>query len=363
MKILHIGQLIGGLDIYIRNSITYSNNYYEYIIIHGKDDNNKPIIKNGKIVQEYLIDLHRNLNIWKDLKCLIQVVKIIYQEKPNIIHCHSAKGGFIGRVSGFLTNTRTYYTPHAFSFLSTPNKIKKCIYLFLERMAKLNSYMLACSDSERRLGIQQVHYKKDKALVWNNSVPKPTDIIEQNEINSPYICYIGRPSYQKNTLFFVDVVKKVHKFIPNLKFLLLGVGFYSPDLEETKNKIKEYRLEDVIILKPWLNHSETMGYVSKSILYLSVSKYEGLPLAIIEAMSLGKAIIASDVVGNKDCVINEYNGYLISHDVDKFAEKITQLVNNEEQRIQYETNSIVLFKKQFNIFNKIKELEYIYHIQ
>ena len=45
MKIRHIGQLIGGLDIYIRNSITYANENIEFVIIHGKGDNNKPIIR------------------------------------------------------------------------------------------------------------------------------------------------------------------------------------------------------------------------------------------------------------------------------------------------------------------------------
>jgi len=80
MKILHIGQLIGGLDIYIRNSIIYSQEHFEYIIVHGKGDKNKPISKNGITIKEYSIDLFRNLNPWKDLKCLIQVIKIIHKE-------------------------------------------------------------------------------------------------------------------------------------------------------------------------------------------------------------------------------------------------------------------------------------------
>ena len=43
MKILHLGQIIGGLDIYIRNSIIYAEGDYEYILVHGNKDNNKPI--------------------------------------------------------------------------------------------------------------------------------------------------------------------------------------------------------------------------------------------------------------------------------------------------------------------------------
>ena len=77
MKILHLGQVIGGLAIYIRNSIIYAEGDYEYILVHGDKDNNKPIEKNGERVKEYGISLYRNLNLWNDFKAIIQAVRII----------------------------------------------------------------------------------------------------------------------------------------------------------------------------------------------------------------------------------------------------------------------------------------------
>lgn len=108
MKILHLGQVIGGLDIYIRNSIIYAEGDYEYILVHGDKDNNKPIEKNGERVKEYGISLYRNLNLWNDFKAIIQAVRIIRKEQPDLLHCHSAKGGVVGRVAGFLTRTKTF---------------------------------------------------------------------------------------------------------------------------------------------------------------------------------------------------------------------------------------------------------------
>ena len=335
MKVLHVGQMIGGLGVYIRNTVTYISentvtyisDEFEFVIVHGETDNSKPVMKNGKEVKEYTISLYRKLNPLKDLKGLIQVIRIIQKEKPDIIHCHSAKGGFIGRMAGFLTRTKTFYTPHAFSFLSTQNKIKKRIYLFLERMARLDSFLLACSESEKELGMEQVHYKEKRAYVWSNSVPDaqtvpPSDLKE----TSPYICYIGRPSYQKNPFFLVNVIREVHKAYPDIRFYILGVGYYSPDLERMKRIITQYQLENTIELFPWLNHNETMGYVKNALFYLTTSRYEGLPLAVIEAMSLGKCIVASDVFGNKDCVKDGYNGYLLPLQENLFAKKIIELI-------------------------------------
>ena len=170
MKVLHIGQLIGGLDIYIRNSITFASGDIEYVLMHGKDDNNKPIYSNGLQVKEVLIDLQRDLNPLKDLKAVCQAVKIICREKPDVIHCHSAKGGFVGRIAGFFTGIPTLYTPHGFSFLCSPSRRKRWIYKTIERITRLGCVMLACGESECQLGISEIGYSEKKALCWHNCV-------------------------------------------------------------------------------------------------------------------------------------------------------------------------------------------------
>lgn len=169
MKILHVGQMIGGLDVYIRNSIVYNIADNKYLIVCGKDDKHEPVIRNGKTVKEYHISLYRSLNPWNDLKALLQTIKIVRREKPDIIHCHSAKGGVIGRTAGWITGTKTCYTPHAFSFLCTPSKLKRNIYLAIEKMTKFKTYLLACSESEQQMAKEEVGYDVEHALVcrWN----------------------------------------------------------------------------------------------------------------------------------------------------------------------------------------------------
>ncbi len=355
--------MIGGLDVYVGNAIIYSGEEHEFVIVHGKEDRSEVLSHENSCVKEYKVDLYRQINLLNDFLCLLQVIKIIKRENPDIIHCHSAKGGVVGRIAGWITGKKTYYTPHAFSFLSAKNKYKRKLYLILERICKLNSYLLACSDSEREIGVNEVGYKVDRALVWRNSVPMPRFIDDASLVNYkyPYICYIGRPSYQKNTLFLIDVVKKVTEKKPEIKFVLLGVGHYSPLLEAVKKKIFELDLEDVVELVPWLEHEETMSYLNKSLFYLTVAKYEGLPLAVVEAMALGKAIVASDVVGNRDCVIDDYNGRLIKEDdVSEFSKTICYLIDNDERRRLYEENSKIMFRDLFNIKNRISLLYEIY---
>ena len=141
----------------------------------------------------------------------------------------------------------------------------------LEKIAKLNSYLLACSGSERELGIKVVGFNEKKAFAWNNAVPDSLPQISSGKIETSdlpvpkvgerYITSIGRPSYQKNPLFMVEVAHGIHHKHPDIKFYLLGVGFYSPMLEDMKKLIHQYDMDDTFYLLPWLSHEETLKYV------------------------------------------------------------------------------------------------------
>lgn len=379
MKILHIGNLKSGIDTYVRNTVALASDKFEFVIVNGADDNSKPYMRHGKQVKTYSIDMYRALNPVKDMKAVMQAIKIIKKEKPDLVHCHSAKGGVIGRFAAFFTGTKVVYTAHAFSFLSAESAKKKKVFLLLEKIAKLNSCLLACSGSERELGIKVVGFKVKKAFAWNNAVPdvdKGLTRISQiswissqkNEssdlpvpkVGERYITSIGRPSYQKNPLFMVEVAHGIHLKHPDIKFYLLGVGFYSPMLEDMKKLIHQYDMDDTFYLLPWLSHEETLKYVKGSMLYFMTSLYEGLPISVIEAMSLGKAIVASDVLGNKDCVKDGYNGYLLPLKEEVFVEKMNDLIENDEKRKEMEKNSRSYFESDFFINNRIKALEEIY---
>ena len=368
MKILHICNLKSGIDTYVRNTVAKASDDFEFVIVGGADDNSEPFIRHGKQVKMYQIDMYRALNPIKDVKAVMQAIRIIRKERPDLVHCHSAKGGVIGRFAAFLTGTKVAYTAHAFSFLSAESKRKALIFLLLEKIAKLNSYLLACSGSERTLGIEKVGFSERKAFAWNNAVPDSEPQVTQlKTTNLPipkegerYVTSIGRPSYQKNPLFMVEVAHGVHMKHHDIKFYLLGVGFYSPMLDEMKALIHKYDMDDTFYLLPWLSHGETLQYVKGSLLYFMTSLYEGLPISVIEAMSLGKAIVASNVLGNKDCVKDGYNGYLLPLNKDMFVEKMDELIEDEDKRKEMESNSRVYFESDFFIDNRIKALENIY---
>ena len=178
--------------------------------------------------------------------------------------------------------------------------------------------------------------------------------------NEKYIVTIGRPSYQKNPFFLVDVINGVHARHADVKFYLLGVGYYSPDLDIMKKKIAELNLDDMIQLLEWIEHDKTLEYVKNSLMYLTVSRYEGLPLAVVEAMAMGKCVIASKVVGNIDCIKDRYNGRILDLDVNLFIDAICELLEKPKMLEEYGKNARQLYEEEFDIRKRIGMLEDVY---
>ncbi len=367
IKVLHVLQAVGGVDVSLRVIINnIDETKFENIIVHGKDDTkNQYFTKNNQKVKEYKLSIIRNISIFKDINAIFKVREIIKKENIRIIHAHSAKGGLIARFASLFKGITVLHTPQAYSYLSVSNPFRKSVYLSVEKLLKhFNSKLLASSKSELNRGLNEVNYKKNKTILFNNCI-KPITKLETLDIPKTwpdnYICTVGRPSYQKRLDMMIKVVSLLKKDFPNIHLVIMGVGFYAPDLEIIKGLIKDLDLEKNISLLEWTSHQNIYNIVSKSKLYISTARYEGLPYSIIEALALKKPIVATNVDGNRDLIEEGKNGYLIDNeDTELMTKKIKTLLEDEKMLEKFSKASENLFYKNYNVDNNIKKLEEIY---
>jgi len=367
IKVIHILNSVGGVDVSLRLILENCNtNEFENVIIHGIDDTKKSYNdKNGNVLKEYKLPIQREISLFKDLKVIFQTIKILKKEHPSIIHAPSAKGGIIARAASVFYKTKVLHTPQAYSYLSASKGIKKTIFLFVEKFFKnFNSILVASSTSEYNRGINEVGYKKENALIFNNSINEINiDSSAEIEIKLPvnFICSVGRPSFQKNIEMMIEVIKEVKKDIPNIHLVLMGVGEYSPNKESVEALIINYNLEKNTTLIPWIDRNEIFKIIAKSEFYISTARYEGLPYSIIESLALGKACVVTNSDGNRDLVENEVNGFVVEkNDVKSMANRIFALYKNEELIKKFGRNSLTSFNTNFNIENNILKIESIY---
>jgi len=367
IKIAHILHSVGGVDVSLRlilENIDISK--FDNIVIHGTNDSEIAYtdIKNNKI-PEFKLPLHRDINVVKDFKCLISTIKILKKYQPDIIHGHSAKGGIIAKLVGYYLKIPVLHTPQAYSYLSASNKLKRRMFLLVEKLISFKgNKILASSNSERNRAMIEVGYPKERALLFNNSI-LPISNIQSLSIEKTwpddYICSVGRPSYQKNIELMLDVLENLKNKNKNIHLVLMGVGYHSPNLLDIKQKIQNLNLQNNITLLEWTVREDIFNIIKNSVLYISTARYEGLPYSIIESLALGKPIVATDADGNRDLIKENYNGHVIKNEDEKaFSNAVLNLINNEEILNSFSKNSKEFFEKEFNIKKNIKNLEAVY---
>jgi glycosyltransferase involved in cell wall biosynthesis len=150
--------------------------------------------------------------------------------------------------------------------------------------------------------------------------------------NTKIITFIGRFSDEKNPLLFVDIAEKIISNSPyNLKFVMAGHG---PDFQKVKNKIKNRGLENHIIMIGAIDFIEEL--LNDTFILLVVSKREGVPFSILEAMSMGVPVLSTNVGAINEIIYNNTNGFLINlgneiEVVDSFSKKILELMKEPKE--------------------------------
>ena len=145
---------------------------------------------------------------------------------------------------------------------------------------------------------------------------------------------------QKN----IKEIDEIANILPQFQFKILGDG---PLYNEIDNLIKIKGLNNIQLPGSCQN---VYSHLLASDIFLSCSLYEGLPLSIIEAMSIGLPIVASNVVGNCDTIIHNQSGYLYElHNIDSAANYLKILSNDKENRLKKGMAALTRQRKNFQL--------------
>lgn len=155
------------------------------------------------------------------------------------------------------------------------------------------------------------------------------------------IVYVAEFIPRKNHEFLLRSVGELRRRIPELKILLVGGGVF---LKKMKRLAVDLEIDDIV---KFLGYRKDVADLCKmSDIYVSVSLQEGLPVSVVEAMSCGLPIVASDIRGHRDTVMDGKNGFLFAlGDNEKMCGGIFAIYKSIELRERFSKNSVGLAKK------------------
>lgn len=345
MRVLHIVECFGGGVYDFIKNLTDDMDEYEVTILYGdrgelrenfKDD----FKKNIKFIKWK--NAQREISLSKDIKALFEVIKVLKKEKYDVIHLHSSKAGFLGRVAAKLVgqSKKVIYTTHGISFLRqdiSNSKLK--LFILLEKIGEIcGGQTIACSKSEAEF----IKFKGIKCEYINNGIKIDENFIKQPKKDDVIrIINVGRITEQKNPKLFNEIAKE---FInnPKIKFIWVGEG-------EDRKLLSSENIE----ITGWLSQEQVKKRLKEADIYLSTSKWEGLSLAVLQAMNYELPLILSNCVGNVDLVEEAVNGS-IYQEINKAVENLRKI------EIEQGRESLKILKEQFNIKDMVKNYKKYY---
>jgi glycosyltransferase involved in cell wall biosynthesis len=168
--------------------------------------------------------------------------------------------------------------------------------------------------------------------------------------------YAGRIDREKGVLDLIKCGEYICRKRPDIFFVIAGEGL---DLNLLKQKAKELNLQDRFIFLGQVGRDQIIKWYHKADIFILPSYHEGLPTVLLEAMSCGLPVIATNVRGNRDLISHGENGILVpAHSPKKMAEAVSSLMDDDTIRHKIGQNARNTIEKKYTwdkISNKMLE--------
>ncbi|WP_422349619.1 glycosyltransferase [Flagellimonas sp.] len=350
LKVVHITETLAtGVLTYLKDLssvIAKDKDVHNIIIYSGlrKGTDITSIPKSTTLVE---LNMAKEIHPVQDSKSFIALYKELKRLDPDVIHAHSSKAGILGRLVSTLLGAKikVFYTAHGFAFLRKDiSVVKRRFFYGVEKLVSFlsRSTIVACGDTELEYA-----KKLGNAILVRNGVDlsKLSDYYSPNSNGVVTIGILSRLTFARNPKFFNEIALT----FPEVNFLWIGDG-------ELRHLITA---PNVKVTGWFTDKKEGYAHLNKVDIYLQTSLWEGLPIAVLEAMAFSKPVVASNVIGNKDAVAHTETGYLYNN-FEEARIYIARLINNEELRQRLGANGLKRCSQYFEIQKNFSELVSVY---
>lgn len=280
----------------------------------------------------------RSVNLFSDLRALLAIRKEIKNFDPDIIHTHTAKAGFLGRIASLITPKRhiTVHTFHGHLLQGYFGKFKTRLVILAERvLAGFTDKLVAVGDQVRDELLAVKIGKLEKFTVIGpgleiRAIPERVSSLISFSLPEDrfIVTWIGRAVPVKAPHRIIEIAAECEQRRLKVQFVLVGEG---PLLSDLKDAVKQSNL--AITFLGWQSDIEKV--LSFSDLVLLTSENEGTPVALIQAQMAGIPVLTTDVGSASEVMIDEQSGFCLKYSANDFADKIELLTKNACMRISF----------------------------
>lgn len=330
---------------------------------------NLETLKKNDVAIINLPSLVRRIDPVNDIKTLFNLFGILKRERPDIVHTHTSKAGFIGRWAAFLARVPfIVYTPHGHVFHSYFGFMMTKAFVIAEKISSLiTDTIITLTDRERDEHIKERIAPKKKFVTIPSGVElerfTKIDIdveAKKRELNIAndffIIGTIGRLVPIKGHTYLISAVKKIVEEFPKTTLLFIGDGHLKSELEE---QAKRLGVRDSVVFAGWRNDIPEILKLFDILVFPSLN--EGMGKVVIEGMAQGKPIIASNVGGIRDLIKDGVSGILVPpKDVEAIETSLLLLMKNRALAEELGKKGKTIVYPVFDASTMVKKIENLY---
>ena len=332
MRILFVitrADTVGGAQVHVKDlAAALMQMHHEVLVVTGTAGHYNQVLDTLNVKNIALSNFVRSIAPVQDLRISVKLKEIIQTYRPDLVSTHSSKAGLLGRIACRLERIPCLFTAHGWAFTPGVPVGKRYFYQSLESLASpLSEHIICVSEYDRYLGVQ-AGINPDRLITVHNGMPdiQPkywADPVGKGVVN---LTMIARFDQQKDHTTLLQAIQP----IKNLHINLVGDG---PNLDNAKALVEQLDIEDKVSFLGF--RSDIPEVLAQSQIFALISHWEGFPRTIIEAMRAGLPVVASQVGGVAEAVIDSETGFCVARqDVATLKERLAKLVAEPELRVQ-----------------------------
>ena len=310
--------------------------------------------------------LERPINPLKDILALFEIYRFIKKNNVDIVHTHGSKAGILGRWGAKLAKVGVIvHTVHGWSFNDYQSILGRRFFIWLERTTALfTDKLIVVSNYDKQKGfVNRIGHQDKYSLIYygidyKEFSIKDANIKEELGIN-PNDLVMGMISCfkpQKSPQDFIKLAALVNKILPKIKFLLVGDGVLRSSIQ---GLILKFNLQNSVILTGW--RRDMPRILSAIDVFVLTSLWEGLPVAVLEAMAASLPVVVTSTGGVSEIVKEDKNGFCVPIcDIQQMSEKLVSLLKDENLRKQMGQNARSSLDFNFKSENMLRNTQDLY---
>ena len=336
MKILQVIPYFcfGGAETMCEN-LTYAlTNLGHTVTVVSLYNERTPIARRMEQAGVRIVYLDKKLGL--DLSMVPKLVKIMRQEQPDVVHTHLDVIKYAVAAAKLGGIKRCIHTVHNVAHEEAEGRLQKIINTIYFELGW--SVPVALSPEVRKTIVSFYGLKEDRVPMIYNGVDLDKCLAKTGYgLSEPaQLLHIGRFNHQKNHKGLLEAFRGILETYPNCILNLLGDGELQ---EETENYASQLGIREKVIFHG--SQTDVHPYLHSADLFLLPSRFEGMPMTIIEAMGTGLPIVASAVGGVPDMLEDGRSGMLVSCEPEQVAKAVLKLLEQEDLRKTLGTNALL----------------------